>query len=204
METNGGLAAATTASAVAVAVQDEAAAGDEEQKGIVNTGTAKAVAAETGAVDVGAVETAVLETAAETGTAETAARGAVDVEAVRRAIAAALEDGGHSSAAVLFEAGTLSVAGTTVYIEVGIGKKMIGLTFNAAAEKIIRQELQRLGAPTRFLIQTGKTNGDGRVAAPTTPRTGSIQEIALAHPLVKHAQDIFKADVRSVIDLRAK
>jgi DNA polymerase-3 subunit gamma/tau len=126
------------------------------------------------------------------------------VVAVRRAITAALEDGGHSSAAVLFEAGTLSVAGTTVYIEVGIGKKMIGLTFNAAAEKIIRQELQRLGAPTRFLIQTGKTNGDGRVAAPTTPRTGSIQEMALAHPLVKHAQEIFKAEVRSVIDLRAK
>jgi DNA polymerase-3 subunit gamma/tau len=198
METGGQVAAAQAASAVAVAVSEETdeAAGDVEQSSV----------AKTGAAVVGAVETAVLETAtAETATPEAAAaNGAVDVEAVRRAITAALEDGGHSSAAVLFEAGTLNVAGTTVYIEVGIGKKMIGLTFNAAAEKIIRQELQRLGAPTRFLIQTGKTNGDGRVAAPTTPRTGSIQEMALAHPLVKHAQEIFKAEVRSVIDLRAK
>jgi DNA polymerase-3 subunit gamma/tau len=199
METGGQAAAAPVASAVAVAVSEDAGetAGDVGLSGFAKTGVAVA----------SAVETAVLETAAaetESAAAPAAARGAVDVDAVRRAITAALEDGGHSSAAVLLEAGTLSVAGTTVYIEVGLGKKMIGLTFNAAAEKIIRQELQRLGAPTRFLIQTGKTNGDGRVAAPTTPRTGSVQEMALAHPLVKHAQEIFKADVRSVIDLRAK
>jgi hypothetical protein len=40
---------------------------------------------------------------------------------------------------------------------------MLSLTVNAAAEKIIRQELQRLGAPTRFLIVPG--GGSGQVAA---------------------------------------
>ena len=40
-----------------------------------------------------------------------------------------------------------------------MGKKMLALTVNAAAEKIIRQELQRLGAPTRFLIVPGEAAG---------------------------------------------
>ena len=38
----------------------------------------------------------------------------------------------------------------------GMGKKMLALTVNAAAEKIIRQELQRLGASTRFMVVPGE------------------------------------------------
>ena len=33
---------------------------------------------------------------------------------------------------------------------------------------------------------------------------GSVQEAALNHPMVKSAQEIFKAEVRSVVDLRQK
>jgi DNA polymerase III subunit gamma/tau len=33
---------------------------------------------------------------------------------------------------------------------------------------------------------------------------GSVQEVALAHPIVKRAQEIFNAEVRSVVDLRQK
>jgi DNA polymerase-3 subunit gamma/tau len=33
---------------------------------------------------------------------------------------------------------------------------------------------------------------------------GSVQEAALQHPMVKRAQEIFKAEVRSVVDLRQK
>jgi DNA polymerase-3 subunit gamma/tau len=33
---------------------------------------------------------------------------------------------------------------------------------------------------------------------------GSVQEAALTHPLVKRAQEIFNAEVRSVVDLRQK
>jgi DNA polymerase-3 subunit gamma/tau len=39
------------------------------------------------------------------------------------------------------------------------------------------------------------------VAAPLAP-AGSVQEAALKHPMVKRAQEIFKAEVRSVVDLR--
>jgi DNA polymerase-3 subunit gamma/tau len=38
----------------------------------------------------------------------------------------------------------------------------------------------------------------------SAPPAGSIQEVALAHPLVQRAREIFKAEVRSVVDLRQK
>jgi DNA polymerase III subunit gamma/tau len=85
----------------------------------------------------------------------------------------------------------------------GMGKKMLSLTVNAAAEKIIRQELQRLGAPTRFVVSAGEGSAPAAVAAPLAP-VGSVQEAALAHPMVKRAQEIFKAEVRSVVDLRSE
>jgi DNA polymerase-3 subunit gamma/tau len=37
-----------------------------------------------------------------------------------------------------------------------------------------------------------------------TPLAGSIQEAALGNPLVQRAREIFKAEVRSVVDLRQK
>ncbi len=85
----------------------------------------------------------------------------------------------------------------------GWAKRCSALTVNAAAEKIIRQELQRLGAPARFMVVPGEASA--QAAAPmAAPLAGSIQEAALAHPLVQRAKEIFKAEVRSVVDLRQK
>jgi DNA polymerase-3 subunit gamma/tau len=136
--------------------------------------------------------------------------GAPSMEAVRHAIGSALVSAGHSSAAQLLGAGVWTLDGASLRIEVsGVGKKMLALTVNAAAEKIIRQELQRCGAPTRFLIVPGEaTGGMGQAAAPMAApmagMAGSIQEAALANPLVQRATEIFKAEVRSVVDLRQK
>jgi DNA polymerase-3 subunit gamma/tau len=87
-----------------------------------------------------------------------------------------------------------------------MSKKMLTLTVNVAAEKIIKQELQRLGGPARFLVVPGAGAGaDGSSAAmAATPAAGSVQEAALANPLVQRAREIFHAEVRSVVDLRQK
>jgi len=80
---------------------------------------------------------------------------------------------------------------------------MLALTVNAAAEKMIRQELQRQGAPTRFMV----VPGEGPVAsssASAPPLAGSIEEAALANPMVQKAKELFNAEVRSVLDLRQK
>jgi len=125
-------------------------------------------------------------------------------DVARAAICAALASSGHVSASQLLGSGAWTMENASVRIEVaGMGKKMLSLTINAAAEKIIRQELQRLGASSRFLVVPGAANGAG--PAPTVaPIAGSVQEEALKNPLVQRAKEIFNAEVRSVVDLRGQ
>jgi DNA polymerase-3 subunit gamma/tau len=112
---------------------------------------------------------------------------------------------GHSSAAQLLGAGAWTLDGASLRIEVpGMGKKMLALTINAAAEKVIRQELQKLGAPTRFLVVPGEGANVSAQAVSAAPMAGSIQETALNNPLVQRAKELFNAEVRSVVDLRQK
>ena len=126
------------------------------------------------------------------------------VEHVREVIVAALATAGHSSAAQLLGSGEWALDNSAVRVSVpGMGKRMLSLTVNAAAEKLIRLELQRLGAPARFLVSAGAEATPAAAAQPVVA-VGSVQEAALAHPLVKRAQEIFKAEVRSVVDLRQK
>ncbi|MGA9673514.1 MAG: hypothetical protein WBQ94_30260, partial [Terracidiphilus sp.] len=133
------------------------------------------------------------------------AAGIPSIDSVRHSVVSALETAGHNSAAQLLGTGAWTLDGASLRIEVpGMGKKMLALTVNAAAEKIIRQELQRLSAPTRFLVVPGEANGaTPSASAPTAPPlAGSVQEAALNHPSVQRAREIFHAEVRSVIDLR--
>ncbi|HEV2215832.1 MAG TPA: hypothetical protein VGR64_11120, partial [Terracidiphilus sp.] len=125
-----------------------------------------------------------------------------NADALRDAAVNALAADGHESASQLLGEGNWILDASSLRIEVaGMGKKMIALTVNAAAEKIIRQELQRLGAPTRFLVVPGEGAVNAKAARPAVP-AGALQKDVLAHPLVKKAQEIFQAEVRSVIDLR--
>jgi len=127
------------------------------------------------------------------------------LESLRHAIGCALVEGGHNSAAQLLGSGAWTLEATSLRIDVtGMGKKMLSLTVNAAAEKIIRQELQRLGAPTRFLIVPGAQTGASAPAAMPPPLAGSVQQAALEHPMVQRAKDVFKAEIRSVVDLRTR
>ena len=130
--------------------------------------------------------------------------GEANPDSIRRAVIAALATAGHSSAAQLLGGGEWSIDGATVRVSVpGMGKKMLSLTVNAAAEKIIRQELLRIGAPARFLVAAGGGSAS-TIAAEPVVLAGTVQEAALAHPLVKRAQELFNAEVRSVVDLRQK
>jgi len=128
-----------------------------------------------------------------------------NVDAIRHAIGTALVNEGHDSAAQLLGSATWTLEATSLRIEVpGMGKKMLALTINPAAEKIIRNELQRAGAPTRFMVVPGSGPAATGAAVTAAPVAGSIQEEALNNPLVQRAKEIFNAEVRSVIDLRQK
>jgi DNA polymerase-3 subunit gamma/tau len=130
---------------------------------------------------------------------------APNVESIRHAIGCALVEAGHVSAAQLLGAGNWTLDTASLRIEVAIaGKRMLALTINAAAEKIIRQQLQQLGAPARFLVVPGEGAAKSSAAFAAAPIAGSVQEAAMSNPLVRRAQEIFKAEVRSVVDLRTK
>jgi DNA polymerase-3 subunit gamma/tau len=153
---------------------------------------------------IGYAETATLTEGALAKAPETAAQPAPSVDSLRHAVGSALVNAGHGSAAQLLGSSAWLLDTSSLRIEVpGVGKKMLALTVNATAEKIIRQELQRLGAPARFMVIPGE--GAAPAAEPmAAPIAGSMHEAALANPLVQRAQEIFKAEVRSVVDLRQK
>lgn len=159
------------------------------------------VAAENGHAAVIPITDGALAKAAETAPVQNAP----DADALRDAIVTALANAGHNSAAELLRVSNYLLEGAALRIEVpGIGKKMLALTVNAAAEKLIRQELQRLNAPSRFMVVPGEGAVPKAGPSTVTAAAGSIQEAALAHPLVGRAKEIFHAEVRSVVDLRQK
>jgi DNA polymerase-3 subunit gamma/tau len=127
-----------------------------------------------------------------------------DIDNIRSAVAQALTAGGHATAATLIEDGKWNVEGSSVRIEVNAKATMIRLTFNAAAEKLIRQGLSQAGAPSRFMIVPGEglttSGGSAKVRAPL----GSIENEARTNPLVVEAQAVFNAEIVTVIDLREK
>jgi DNA polymerase-3 subunit gamma/tau len=121
---------------------------------------------------------------------------------IRTATAQALEAGGHSTAATMIEDGQWTIEGASVRIAVNAKPTMIRITFNAAAEKIIRQALTQANAPSRFMI----VPSEGPTSSSASPRIrapqGSIEQEARTNPLVVQAQSLFNAEIVSVVDLR--
>ena len=134
-----------------------------------------------------------------------AASSSQDTDAMRDAVVSALNEGGHTSAAQLLHSGRWTVDGSNLRIEVAsMSKKMLALTVNAQAEKIIRQVLQKMNAPARFLVVPGESTTNTSSSLPSSAPAGSAQQLAMENPLIKRAQEIFNAEVRSVLDLRTK
>ncbi|HVJ07388.1 MAG TPA: DNA polymerase III subunit gamma/tau [Acidisarcina sp.] len=130
----------------------------------------------------------------------------IDLDAIREAVSAALENGGHHTAAALLAAGTWSLSGSTIQAEVAIKKTMLGLTMNAEADKIARNAMRAGGWTQKLSVVPG--NGDSKggetKAPPRKASEGSAHGRALKHPLVQQAQDLFQAEVRNVLDLSEK
>jgi DNA polymerase-3 subunit gamma/tau len=176
----------------------------------IPSATPVATPAQVSKAPVGFAESAMNVTADESDPAESSAVNGADkspdgptADAVQQALIAALAEAGHASASTLLSTARFTLEATSLRIEVpGMGKKMLALTVNAAAEKIIKQEMQRLGGPLRFMVIPGE--GIASTSSVTAPVEGSIQQAALEHPMVQRAKELFNAEVRSVVDLRTK
>jgi DNA polymerase III subunit gamma/tau len=132
------------------------------------------------------------------------AGGATDLDQLRDLVAAALDEQGHNTAASLLGAGRwkLDEEGA-IQVEVGVKKTMLGLTMNGEAWKIVREALRSAGATQKMTVVPGET-GETASASPRVFSRDSIEAVALGNPLVRQAQELFHAEVRSVLDLRDK
>jgi DNA polymerase III subunit gamma/tau len=138
------------------------------------------------------------ETKVETKAAET------DLSKLRDAVAEALDEQGHNTAASLLAAGRwkLDEEGA-IQVEVGVKKTMLGLTMNGEAWKIVREALRTAGATQKMTVVPGESS-EPASTAPRIRSHDSIEAVALGNPLVRQAQELFHAEVRSVLDLRDK
>jgi DNA polymerase-3 subunit gamma/tau len=149
-------------------------------------------------------EKPVVEPEPEPPPVETKASG-TDLDKLRDVVTAALDEQGHNTAASLLARGTWKLdADGAIQAQVGVGKTMLGLTMNGDAWKIVREALRAAGATQKMTVVPGETAAEPSGGAPRVFSRDSIEGVALANPLVRQAQELFQAEVRSVLDLRDK
>ena len=127
-----------------------------------------------------------------------------DLDKLREVVTAALDEQGHNTAASLLAAGRWKLdADGAIQVEVGVKKTMLGLTMNGDAWKIVREALRGAGASQKMTVIPGET-AEPASESPRVRSRDSIEAVALGNPLVRQAQELFHAEVRSVLDLREK
>jgi DNA polymerase-3 subunit gamma/tau len=123
---------------------------------------------------------------------------------LRDAVTQALHDKGHETASALLRAGQWSLSDpNTITVTVAVRKTMLSLTMNPEAERIARAALQQAGSSAKLIVVPGDGSASPPPPAPHAAK-GSMQSHALDNPLVKQAQELFRAEVRTVLDLRGK
>ena len=128
-----------------------------------------------------------------------------DLDQIRGRITAALDDQGHTTAASLLAAGRWKFdQDGAIQVEVAVKKTMLGLTMNAQAWKIVSGALRDAGATQKMTVVPGEASGEPATSNQRAVPRDSIEAVARAHPLVGLAQELFHAEVRSVLDLREK
>jgi DNA polymerase-3 subunit gamma/tau len=128
--------------------------------------------------------------------------GEIDLDSLRDLVTAALNEQGHNTAASLLGAGRWRVdEDGAIQVEVGVKKTMLGLTMNGEAWKIVREALRGAGATQKMTVVPGEA-AEPVSGSPRVWSRDSIEAVALGNPLVRQAQELFHAEVRSVLDLR--
>jgi DNA polymerase III subunit gamma/tau len=125
-----------------------------------------------------------------------------DLDRLRDVVTAALNEKGHNTAASLLGAGRWRMdEDGAIQVEVGVKKTMLGLTMNAEAWKIVGEALRGAGATRKMTVVPGEAS-EPAGGSPRVWSRDSIEAVALGNPLVRQAQELFHAEVRSVLDLR--
>jgi DNA polymerase-3 subunit gamma/tau len=146
-----------------------------------------------------AVEPATIPAAPEPSPAGT---GEMNLDRLRDVVTSALDEQGHNTAASLLGAGRWRMdEDGAIQVEVGVKKTMLALTMNGEAWKIVREALRGAAASQKMTVVPGEGTEPARGGTKAWS-SDSIEAVALGNPLVRQAQELFHAEVRSVLDLR--
>jgi DNA polymerase III subunit gamma/tau len=131
-----------------------------------------------------------------------APEGTPDLDRIRDAVCVALEREGHSTAAAQLLTGRWTLEGNSIRVELPMRKAMLALTINADAENICRKTMRAIGATQKIAFVPSENGSAAAAPKAPAPVAGSAQSAALENPLVRKTQELFKAEIRSVLDLR--
>jgi len=125
----------------------------------------------------------------------------VDLDRVRRAVLAALEEAGHRMAAGSLETGEWSATASTLAVKVSSGEQMIALTFGPEQRRLMQQALDSsVGRSLRLLILPGAAKTAATVAPSPPSPAGGARLKAAQHPVVRRMMEKFGAELRTVLD----
>ena len=129
-----------------------------------------------------------------------------DMTALRIAICAAMIEGGHETAGSMFEAAAWEWNGNELCVQVAASKTLLSLIYTTHAQQVVRDTFRALTSSSRAIrVEPGEaaTNGVAKPADPPVARApGGSEARPQDHPLIRRAQEIFHAEVRSVVSLR--
>jgi DNA polymerase-3 subunit gamma/tau len=131
---------------------------------------------------------------------------APDVEPLRAAMSQALIQGGHETAGYMLEAGTCEWYGYELRVRVAASKTLFEMMYPAPAQQLVKEAFRQIASPGRTirLEPADPTATHGKKPqvkvnlAPPVDGGTRPQD----HPLIRHAQQLFSAEVRSVVSLR--
>ncbi len=134
------------------------------------------------------------------------ATSAPDVEPLRAAMSQALVRGGHETAGYLLEAGDCEWNGNELRVRVSGSKTLFEMTYPSQAQQIVREAFRQIAGTGRTVrLEPGDSspaNGK-KTRAKTMPVPVADGETRPQdHPLIRHALQLFSAEVRSVVSLR--
>ncbi len=131
---------------------------------------------------------------------------AADVDALRFKVMAALESAGHASAAHTLAAAQWSPTDSGWQIDVPVSARMLSVALPVEVRRVAQEAVRAAGGSrTRLQFEAAAQLRDDAATQPArAPLTqAGLQHEALQHPLVQKARELFQAEVRSVVDLRA-
>jgi DNA polymerase-3 subunit gamma/tau len=120
----------------------------------------------------------------------------------KAAVAALISAKSQGTAADAMAEAEWAVAESEIRVQTQLSKTMLPMVMNAEAEKLVRSALRDAGAGALKLVLLPGVKTAETAKKPRAVKTGSVQAMALEHPIVQRAQTLFNAEIQSVIDLR--